>query len=320
MHPDDFTKLGQFIERFTKAKDGEVLENEFRMKNTCGEWRWFHSWEVAFTRTVEGIPEQILGTTVDITEQKRAEEIGRALEAEKELRKRQLRFFSMTSHEFRTPLSTILGSAQLLKSCAQAWPEEKRLRNIHRIETAAKNMTQLLDDLLTINRAESGKLEFNPHPIDLEQFCHRLVEELQLNVNSKNQITFVTQGQCPKVSLDEKLLRSILINLLSNAIKYSPQGGEVHLALMCEREEAVFQIQDSGIGIPKEDQEHLFELFYRGKNIENISGTGLGLSVVKKCLELQGGKIYLDSEVGVGTTVTITIPLTSASLPLICPC
>ena len=320
LHPDDFTKLGQFIERFTKAKDGEVLENEFRMKNTCGEWRWFHSWEVAFTRTVEGIPEQILGTTVDITEQKRAEEIGRALEAEKELRKRQLRFFSMTSHEFRTPLSTILGSAQLLKSCAQAWPEEKRLRNIHRIETAAKNMTQLLDDLLTINRAESGKLEFNPHPIDLEQFCHRLVEELQLNVSSKNQITFVTQGQCPKVSLDEKLLRSILINLLSNAIKYSPQGGEVHLALMCEGEEAVFQIQDSGIGIPKEDQEHLFELFYRGKNIENISGTGLGLSVVKKCLELQGGKISLNSEVGVGTTVTITIPLTSASLPLICPC
>jgi signal transduction histidine kinase len=165
------------------------------------------------------------------------------LETEKELRKLQLRFFSMASHEFRTPLSTILASAHLLESCAHKWPEEKRLRNLRRIQAAGKNMTQLLNDILTINRAETGKLECHPQPIELEKFCLHLVEEMQINADSKHKISFVSQGQCIKASVDEKLLRSILTNLLSNAIKYSPQGGEVHLALTCEQKEVIFQIQ-----------------------------------------------------------------------------
>ena len=244
----------------------------------------------------------------DITERKQAEETQLALEAEKELRRLQLRFFSMASHEFRTPLSTIIGSAQLLKSCALVGTEEKRFRNIDRIEVAAKKLTQLLDDLLTINRAETGKLDFNPNQIDLEKICIELVEELQEKHGSKYQITFVSQGQYPRCYLDEKLLRYILSNLLSNAIKYSPEGGNIHLFLTCGQLETVFQIQDEGIGIHPEDQQHLFELFHRGKNVENLAGTGLGLSVVKKCLDLQGGTISVESEVGVGTTVTVTIP------------
>jgi len=244
----------------------------------------------------------------DITERKQAEETQLALEAEKELRRLQLRFFSMASHEFRTPLSTIIGSAQLLKSCALVGAEEKRFRNIDRIEVAAKKLTQLLDALLTINRAETGKLDFNPNQIDLEKLCIELVEELQEKHGSKYQITFVSQGQYPRCYLDEKLLRYILSNLLSNAIKYSPEGGNIHLFVTCGQLETVFQIQDEGIGIHPEDQQHLFELFHRGKNVENLAGTGLGLSVVKKCLDLQGGTISVESEVGVGTTVTVTIP------------
>ena len=246
---------------------------------------------------------------MDITDQKKSEEISRALEAEKELRRLQMRFFSMASHEFRTPLGTILGSAQILEFCAQEWSESKRIKNIHRIKNAAKNLTQLIDDILTINRAETGKLEFNPRPIELEKFCHQLVEELQVNTSAKNPITFVSRGQCPKASFDEKLLRSILTNLLSNAIKYSPQEGEVHFTLISEQEVVTFQIKDQGIGISLEDQQHLFEVFHRGNNVESIPGTGLGLSVVKKCLDLQGGTISLKSAVGVGTTVTVTIPL-----------
>ncbi len=244
----------------------------------------------------------------DITERKQAEETQLALEAEKELRRLQLRFFSMASHEFRTPLSTIIGSAQLLKSCALVGAEEKRFRNIDRIEVAAKKLTQLLDALLTINRAETGKLDFNPDQTDLEKICIELIEQLQEKHGSKYQITFVSQGQYPRRYLDEKLLRYILSNLLSNAIKYSPEGGNVHLALTCEQSETVFKIKDEGIGIHPEDKQHLFELFHRGKNVENLPGTGLGLSVVKKCLDLQGGTISVESEVGVGTTVTVTIP------------
>ncbi len=272
--------------------------------------------DVEYAAKASFLPGRHLAVLRDITERKQAEEIRRALAAEKELRRVQLRFFSMVSHEFRTPLSTILGSAQLLKSYTPAWTEEKKLRNLGRIETAAKNMTQLLDDLLTINRAESGKLEFHPQPLELEKFCRSLVEDLQLNADPKHQISLTIQGQCPIACLDEKLTRCILNNLFSNAIKYSPQGGKIHLALICSPKEAIFQIKDAGIGIPLEDQTHLFELFHRGQNIANIPGTGLGLSVVKQCLDLQGGQISIDSQVGVGTTVTVKIPLASTRCPL----
>lgn len=251
----------------------------------------------------------------EILERKLAEEALRiseeaqfAWEAEKELRRLQLRFFSMASHEFRTPLSIIIGSAQLLKSCLSLGTEEKILRNLERIEVAAKNLTQLLDSLLTINRAETGKLDFNPSQVDLEKICIELVEEMHIKYGSKHQIIFDSQGQSPRRCLDEKLLRYILSNLLLNAIKYSPEGGKIYLNLTCGHFETLFQIKDEGIGIYPEDQQHLFELFHRGVNVENISGTGLGLSVVKKCVDLQGGTIAVESEVGVGTTVTVTIP------------
>jgi PAS domain S-box-containing protein len=264
--------------------------------------------EVEYAAKANFLPGLHLSVLRDITERKQAEEIRLAWEAQKELTRVQLHFFSMASHEFRTPLGAILGSAQILESAAQSCSDSKRIKNIQRIKAAAKNLTQLLDDILTINRAETGKLAVKPRPIDLEKFCQNLVEEMQLIAGSKTPITFVSQGQCQKASLDEKLLRYILTNLLSNAMNYSPQGGDIQLALTCERKAVTFQIKDHGIGIPSEDQNHLFELFHRGKNIENIPGRGLGLSVVKKSVELQGGKISLQSQEGVGTTVTVTIP------------
>jgi signal transduction histidine kinase/DNA-binding response OmpR family regulator len=245
---------------------------------------------------------------VELVERKQAEESRLALESQKELQRAQLRFFSMASHAFRTPLGAILGSAQILESAAQSCSDSKRIKNIQRIKAAAKNLTQMLDDILTINRAETGKIEVNPRPIELEKFCQNLVEEMQLIAGSKTPITFVSQGECQMANLDKKLLGYILNNLILNAINYSPKGGDIQLALTCEQKAVTFQIKDHGIGIPPEDQNHLFELFHRGKNIENIPGRGLGLSVVKKSVELQGGKISLQSEEGVGTTVTVTIP------------
>ena len=302
--PEDAQRLKAIKNRVLTTGVG-TREETFTTVN--GEVRYFDlTVEPLFNQARE-----IVGITcaaIDITEKKQAEETRSCLEAEKELRRLQLRFFSMASHEFRTPLGAILGSAQILESCTKEWPESKKLKNLHRIKSCVKHLTQLLDDILTINRAETGKLEFNPRPLELEKFCHQLIEEMNLTTGAKNLITFVSQGQCPKASLDEKLLRSILTNLLSNAVKYSPQGGEVNLALTYEQEAITFKIQDQGIGIPLKDQKHLFELFHRGKNIENIPGTGLGLSIVKKCLDLQGGKMALKSEVGVGTTVTVRIP------------
>ncbi|MFP4576804.1 MAG: ATP-binding protein [Coleofasciculus sp.] len=312
IHPDDQSKCTTAIKRFATAKEGEIIETEYRIQHKSGGWRWLYSREMVFTRTADGLPQQILGTAQDITEHKQAESMRLALAQEQELRQLQLNFFAMASHEFRTPLSTIIASVQLLKYYYPEGSDNKIRRNIDRIETTAKTMTQLLGDILTISRAETGKLEFTPRPFELEKFCCHLVEEMQVNAGSNYLINFISQNQYILVCLDEKLLRSILMNLLSNAIKYSPLGSQIDLILTCSQSTATFQIKDSGIGIPVEDQKKLFGIFHRGTNIGNIPGTGLGLAVVKKCLDIQGGTISVNSEVGVGTTMTITIPLTSA--------
>lgn len=267
------------------------------------------SWSNTVLLDVDSSVKYIVSVGIDITDRKRTEEIRRALEREQELSELRLRFFSMASHEFRTPLSTILLTAQILESSAHEWSTQKRLRNIRRISSAAKSMTQLLNDILTINRAETGKLELNYKSLDLEKFCQILLKEIQLNAGPQYTLTFRSQGNCQNALIDEKLLRSILTNLLTNAIKYSPDGGEVHLALTCEQGKASFQVSDKGIGIPLSDQPHLFEAFHRGENIENIPGSGLGLTVVKKCVDLHGGKISVISEVGVGTTLSVTLPV-----------
>jgi PAS domain S-box-containing protein len=244
----------------------------------------------------------------DITERKRLDEVRLALEQEKELSALKTRFFSMASHEFRTPLSTVLAAAQLLENSPPD-NSEKRLRNLRRIQDSVKNMIQLLDDILTINRAETGKLEFNPKPLALENFCRQFVEEMQMSAGNQHTLIFVSQGKCTHPYLDEKLLRSILGNFLSNAIKYSPRGSQIHCFLKFELDCVRLQIRDHGIGIPPDDQKQLFEPFYRGKNVRHISGTGLGLVVVKKCVDLHGGNIEIASYLGQGTTVTIILPI-----------
>jgi PAS domain S-box-containing protein len=252
----------------------------------------------------------LVAVIADITERKRLDEIRLALEREKELSALKTRFFSMASHEFRTPLSTALAAAQLLENCQDEWDNSsKRLRNLQRIQASVKNMVQMLDDILTINRAEAGKLEFNPKQLDLELFCGAFIEELRLSAGEMHKLTFTRQGKAVPGWVDERLLRSMLANLLSNAIKYSPDGGNVHLALGFETDTVILQVQDWGIGIPLTTQKQLFEPFHRGQNVRSISGTGLGLVVVKKCVDLHQGTINITSEVAVGTTCVVILPL-----------
>ena len=264
-------------------------------------------WEARFAVTEKN---EVMAIVRDITKRKQAEaELHTALEKEKELNELKSRFISMASHEFRTPLTTILGSAELLKHYSHKWTEEKKLVHFERIYSNVQHIAQLLDDILLIGQVEAGKLEFNPEPLDVVQFCSRIVEELQLSASSEHPIVFTCQFSGIEGCLDEKLLRHILSNLLINAIKYSPTSSPVNFELICQNDWAIFQIQDSGIGIPLEDQERLFESFHRAKNVGNIPGTGLGLAIVKRSVDLHGGKITVKSEVGVGTTFTVTIPL-----------
>ncbi|MGL5064481.1 MAG: PAS domain-containing sensor histidine kinase, partial [Microcoleus sp.] len=283
------------LEVINYRKDGSEFWNEFNLVPVADARGWYTHW-VAVLR--------------DTTARKRADEIRLALEREKELSALKTRFFSMASHEFRTPLSTVLAAAQVLENSQVEWDNtEKRLRNLHRIQDSVKNMVQLLDDILTINRAETGNLAFNPKPLNLEQYCLSFIEEMQLSAGKRNLLTFSCQGTTCPIELDEKLMRSMLSNLLSNAIKYSPNGGAVKLELVFGADAVQISVQDWGIGILPEDRQQLFEPFHRGKNIRKIPGTGLGLVVVKKCVELHQGTIQIASEVGAGTTCLVTLPL-----------
>ncbi len=237
------------------------------------------------------------------------DQVRRALEKEKELGELKSRFVSMTSHEFRTPLGGILSSAEMLEEYGGQFTEERKLVYLRRIQASAHHMVDLLNDILVIGRADAGKLEFHPAPLDLLKLCQELVEELRLTAGTQHRLTFASQVESAQVAMDENLLRQILTNLLSNAIKYSPQGGEVQFTLTCQAEQAIFQVRDHGIGIPPEDQSRLFETFHRAGNVRNIPGTGLGMAIVKRSVDAQGGTIRVESQVGVGTTVTVTLPL-----------
>jgi signal transduction histidine kinase len=254
--------------------------------------------------------DEVMAIIRDITDRKRAEEdIRKALDKQQELSELKSRFVTMSSHEFRTPLTTILSSAELIEKYSEKLTEEKKIQHLHRIQSSVKHMTQLLNNVLLIGKAEAGKLEFRPAPIDLAQFCRDLVEELQLSSGNNHTIAFCSQGECTNACLDEKLLRYILSNLLSNAIKYSPAGGTVNFDLICQQGEVLFRVQDRGIGIPQADQAKLFDSFHRASNVGTISGTGLGLAIVKKSVHLHQGTITVHSEIGVGTTFTVTLPL-----------
>jgi len=259
----------------------------------------------------------------DVTERKQQEiEIRRSLAKEQELRELKARFFSMLAHEFGNPLNTVLFCTQILKEYGDELTVEEKEEYLEHVKSASKHMAQLLDDVRLLSSAEAGKLQFNPAPVDLNKFCTDLVESIKISFGKNHAICFIYKGVVSRERLvnkssddiqnlptmDEKLLRHILTNLLSNGIKYSPIDSKVYFELHCYDEEAIFKIKDEGIGIPIEDQEQLFESYYRANNVGKIPGTGLGLSIVKQCVDLHGGQIEFSSEKDLGTTFIVTIP------------
>ncbi|PZO41496.1 MAG: histidine kinase [Pseudanabaena frigida] len=243
-----------------------------------------------------------------LLKRQKAERMQQKLAQEKELSELKLEFLALVSHEFRTPLSVILGSAQLLKDSLSNQIERSRLRSLTRIESSAKTMKQMFADVLTIARADAGKLEYQPSWLELQSFCLNLVEDMQLSDQQQHVIRLIDLGDRTHGWLDEALIYSALSNLLSNAIKYAPVGENIDFILDGKIDMITFQVKDRGMGISPEEQVTIFEPFNRGANVRSIIGTGLGLTLVKRCLDLHQGTVTVDSEVGVGTTFTIQIP------------
>ena len=243
---------------------------------------------------------------VEAALQKSQAEVRNALEKERELNELKSRFVSMASHEFRTPLSTILTSASLIGRYNDAGTEEKRAKHINRIKSAVGNLTGILNDFLSLSKLEEGKFENQPETFDLEELVFKTIDEIKLITKPNQTIIYQHEGS-NEVTLDRKFSRNICINLLSNAIKYSEKDIFINTSITPKRIQIV--VKDQGIGIPKEEQEYLFTRFFRAKNATNIQGTGLGLNIVRKYLELMNGSITFESELQVGTTFTITFPL-----------
>jgi signal transduction histidine kinase len=236
--------------------------------------------------------------------------ISQSLAAAEALNLERTKLLSMTSHEFRTPLTTILGSAEMLQYHDHKLTQEKKAKHFERIHHAVNSMNQMLEDVLTLGKAEAGKVAFNPKPLDVIRFCYNLVEELEPALGDKHTVTLKSPKEDLSAELDEKLLYHILINLLTNAIKYSPEAGVITLEITSHQQQIDFCIQDNGIGIPPDYQEKLFQQFERASNVGSISGTGLGLCIVKKAVDLHKGEITFESTLGVGTTFTVSLPST----------
>lgn len=228
-------------------------------------------------------------------------------EKQKELAELKSRFVSMTSHEFRTPLSVIVSSSEMVEAYAERWPAEKKAEHLGRIRGAAKAMTRMLDAILLIGRSDAGMLKFEPHPLDVDRLFRDVIEDAEQGARQSHRVTYTAPADGLQVVADEALLRHVLENLLSNALKYSPAEAPVQFDASQQNGTLVLTVRDRGIGIPESDRRRLFETFHRGANVGSVSGTGLGLAIVKRAVDLHGGQVSVESEVGVGTCFTVRL-------------
>lgn len=249
-------------------------------------------------------------------ELKRAtEKIRKALEKEKELSELKSRFVSMASHEFRTPLSTILSSVSLMSRYVQANEPSKLEKHLNRIHGSVNHLKNILDDFLSLSKLEEGKIGINPEPFDVIELAGNVRENMELVAKPGQTINYSGHTEPAIVTLDKMAMENIMINLLSNAIKYSPENKKIYLSTHLKNGKLHVTIKDEGIGIPTGEQNHLFERFFRAKNATNIQGTGLGLNIVKRYVELMKGDISFESEEYQGTTVSLTFPISLENLP-----
>lgn len=239
--------------------------------------------------------------------QKTKEDLRQALEKEKDLNELKSRFVSMASHEFRTPLTTMLSSLSLVTKYGEQKDTENQLKHVGKIKTSINNLTDILNDFLSVSKLEEGKIENLPEGINLKNFINEIISDMLGMAQNNQQISLSYSGN-EYVVLDKKLVKNILFNLISNALKFSPNGGTVEVIVKVQNSSLRISVKDSGIGIPKEDQEHLFERFFRGNNATHIQGTGLGLAIVARYAELMNASLDFESKENKGTTFTIIIP------------
>ncbi|MDZ7847912.1 MAG: PAS domain-containing sensor histidine kinase [Owenweeksia sp.] len=308
--------VGQsYLERLAPEVREDIryrLLKVFKGENTSFEIKYR---ENTYMLNAVGLPDemgeiaQVLMVEQNITRLKEAEEgILEALKKERELSELKSRFVSMASHEFRTPLTTVQSSLSLLKKYIElGGNEEKREKHIHRIRTSVHHLTNILNDFLSIDRLAEGRVELHLGPCKLPEYIPEVIDELRQMAKQGQSVSYRHHGEAVVVA-DQQMLKNIIHNLVSNAIKYSGEEGVIAVNTQVEKDTWHLQVTDEGIGIPAEEQSHLFDRFFRARNVTNIQGTGLGLSITARYVDLLKGSINFESKEGEGTSFQITLP------------
>ena len=280
---------------------------EVQLHTRSGDVRWM----ACFAQSIagdDGTPSGIVGTLHDITERKRMEQQTReALERERELNQLQARVVSMISHEFRTPLSTLRSSAEMLSRYIDQWPDAKRDKYLARIQTHVERMSHLLGDVITTSKLEAQHSSPEWTTCSLRHFCRDVVDDVRSGVAPNQPVLLELDARPDDVPIDEDLLDHIIRNLLSNALKYSREA--VRITVAATDTTLHLTVQDRGIGIPPEDQAHLMQPFYRGTNVGTTEGSGLGMTIVQRAVDVYGGTLSVDSTRGQGTRFDVSLPL-----------
>lgn len=240
---------------------------------------------------------------------KAQKELTSSLEKEKQLNELKSRFVSMASHEFRTPLSTILSSVSLIGRYSKEEQQQNREKHIERIKSAVTNMTGILNDFLSLSKLEEGKMQMTAEQFTVGELCEDMKEEVHGLLKEGQNIRFEIANPALEMFLDKRHMKNILLNLMSNAIKYSGEGKNIFFRAWEKADIVTFEVEDQGIGIPEEDQEHLFTRFFRAHNAINIQGTGLGLNIVKRYVEMLSGNLAFESEEGKGSIFRVNVPV-----------
>ncbi|MBT8229874.1 MAG: PAS domain-containing sensor histidine kinase, partial [Bacteroidia bacterium] len=259
------------------------------------------------TNELESVVNKLLFTNKQL--ERSQGKLKEALEKERILNELKSRFVSMASHEFRTPLSTVMSSASIISKYTDEQSNDKRQKHVERIKSAVSNLTGILNDFLSLSKLEENKVDLVLKDMNFVELIETVADEIRGLLKDGQQIVQMTTGDSRPVKTDIRILKNVLFNLVSNAIKYSPENTTIRCHATYLKEALIIEIIDEGIGIPENEQKYMFERFFRASNVENIQGTGLGLNIVKRYLDLLNGNITFTSTPGKGSNFRVRIPI-----------